>query len=53
VRRAYWIEIARDLPGRARKIALLCMAQAWMALADEAGKKTSGVVPYLPRSEEF
>jgi hypothetical protein len=36
---AHCVEIARDLPERGRKIALLNMAQVWLALADEAERK--------------
>ena len=38
---AHCIEIARELPGSGRKIALLNMAQVWIALADEAERKAS------------
>jgi len=48
---AHCIEIARELQDRGRKIALLNMAQAWMALADEAEKKL--VVADGPRSEDL
>ena len=47
---AHCIEIARELPGRGRKIAPLNMAQAWIALADQV-EKTGGVLPNPPRSE--
>jgi hypothetical protein len=48
---AHCIEIARELPDRGRKIALLNMAQVWMALADQV-EKASGVSPNPPRSED-
>lgn len=38
---AHCLEIARDLPDRCRKIALLNMAQVWLALADEIERKAS------------
>ncbi|MFY9835884.1 MAG: hypothetical protein WAK55_05345 [Xanthobacteraceae bacterium] len=48
---AHCLEIARDLPDRGRKIALLNMAQVWLALADEVERKASSEV--LNSAEEL
>jgi hypothetical protein len=48
---AHCLEIARDLPDRGRKIALLNMAQVWLALADEVEGKASSDVLHSPPEE--
>ena len=49
----YWVEIARELAEPGRKAALLSMAQAWVALADQVEKARGAKrgIPH-PHSDE-
>ncbi len=46
------LEIAQELSDRGRKIALLNMAQTWIALADQVEKAEGAVSTPHPHSDE-